>query len=125
MRVTPSEQGAVGSASCLVGDCLDEEVPQGVAGLSTRCLDLGLPPPFQPLPRQAFLEGRGGGRGCLGFSWRQQLIVLSRPLPGNAKSTGLADSAPKPVQPVVREEGAPGRGSRRCQSCLPQPSTDS
>lgn len=50
----------MGSASCLVGDCLDEEVPQGVAGLSTRCLDLGLPPPFQPLPRQAFLEGRWG-----------------------------------------------------------------
>ena len=94
-----------------LGDYLDEEIPQGVAGLS-----LGLPGPQGwllfpwPLPSQALLE-RGQGA-----------VFLFRPLPCNAKSLGPADSAPKPVQPVVWEKGGTWEGQQEVpEAASPSP----
>lgn len=91
-----------------LGDRLDEEIPQGAAGLS-----LGLPGPQDwllfpwPLPSQALLE-RGWGA-----------VFLFRLLPCNAKSLGPAHSAPKQSNQLSERKGACGRGSRRCQKQPP------
>ena len=123
MRITPFRTGCPwGALGARLENCLDEEIPQGLAELP-----LGLPGPQGchplpgPLPGQALLEWGWGARAGLAA----QLIILFRPLPGDAKSLGPTDSAPKPVRPVVWEKGAPGRGSRRCQKQLPHPSTGS
>ena len=120
MRITSFRTGCPrGALGARLEDCLDEEIPQGLAGPP-----LGLPGPqgcrplLGPLPGQALLEWGWGVRAGLAA---QQLIILFRPLPGDVKSLGPTDSAPKPVRPVVWEKGAPGRGSRRCQKRRPIP----
>lgn len=76
----------------------DEGSSQGLAGLP-----LGLPGPQGcrplpgPLPGQALLGVQAGLAA-------QQLIILFRPLPGDAKSLGPMNSSPKPVRPVVWEK---------------------
>ena len=109
--------GVRGSPGCQVGGLFGQGKPmrcsRTVTGLRgpQRCLLLGGPSLARPSWR----------RGGVSQLFRQlQLIVLFRPLPGDAKSLGPADSAPKPVQPVVWEKGAPGRGGRRCQKQSPQ-----
>lgn len=112
-----SGSGVQGSPGCQVGGLFGQGKPmrcsRTVTGLPgpQRCLLLGGPSLARPSWR----------RGGVSQLFRQlQLIVLFRPLPGDAKSLGPADSAPKPVQPVVWEKGAPGRGGRRCQKQSPQ-----
>lgn len=108
--------GWVTSDKPLEGNCLQHglgllaQLSRGLPGPGAAA---SLPGPS--LARPAHSQGWEGP----GLSWRQLWDCSLQTPPWDAKSIGPAHSAPKPVQPVVWEEGAPGRSCGRCQKQPP------